>query len=116
MRDALGMSSYQLAKRAGFSQTRVRQLEAEEVAGWIRLANLRRAAEAMNCRLVYALVPIEPLDDIVFRQAYLKAVTQLCALGTGHPSEEDPDLIPPRRIDELEDLILHFVDHRDLWS
>ena len=116
MRDALGMSSYQLAKRAGFSPTRVRQFEAEEVAGWIRLANLRRAAEAMNCRLVYAFVPNEPLDDIVFRQAYSKATAQLCTLGSGHLLDGDPDLLPPRLIDELEDLTLHFVDHRDLWS
>jgi predicted DNA-binding mobile mystery protein A len=115
VREALGMSSYQLAGRIGLSPTRVRQLEAEEVAGSIRLATLRRIAEAMHCRLVYGLVPTEPLEDIVLRQAYLKAATLLCVWGPHHPSAGDPDLVPATRIEELEDLTMHFVDHRDLW-
>jgi predicted DNA-binding mobile mystery protein A len=116
MRDALGMSSYQLARRMGFSPTRVRQFEAEEVGGSIRLGTLRRAAEAMNCTLVYALSPNEPLEDIVLRQAYLKAAAQLCILGADPPSIGDLDLVPRTKIDELEDLTMHFVDHRDLWG
>lgn len=115
MRDALGMSSYQLAKRMGFSPTRVRQFEAEELDGSIRLGILRRAAEAMNCTLVYLLAPKEPLEDIVLRQAHLKAATQLSIVGHDHPSTGDPDLVPRTRIDELEDLTMHFVDHRDSW-
>lgn len=110
------MSSYQLAKRMGYSPTHVRWLEAEEVDGSIRLRTLRCAAEAMNCRLVYALRPREPLEDIVYRQAYLKAAAQLCVLGQDHPSAGDPDLVPHTQIDELEDLTIHFVDHRDLWK
>ena len=116
MRDALGMSSYQLAKRMRFSQTRIRQFEAEEVRGSIRLDILRRFAEAMSCTFVYALVPKEPLDDIVLRQAYLKAAAQLSIVGPDHPSALDPDLVTHTQIDELEDLTLHFVDHRDLWN
>jgi predicted DNA-binding mobile mystery protein A len=116
MRDVLGMSSYQLARRMGFSPTRVRQFEAEEVDGSIRLGTLRRAAEAMNCTLVYALSPNEPLEDIVLRQAYLRAAAQLCIVDADHPSSGDPDLVPRTKIDELEDLTMHFVDHRDLWS
>ena len=116
MRDALGMSSYQLARRMGFSQTRVRQFEAEEIAGSIRLSALHRAAEAMNCRLVYGLVPKQPLEEIVLRQAYLKAATQLAILDPDDASAEDSDSEPHPRIDELEDLTMHFMDHRDLWS
>jgi predicted DNA-binding mobile mystery protein A len=116
MRTALGMSSYQLARRTGFSQTRIAQFEREEVDGSIRLANLRRLAEAMHATLVYGLVPKEPLEDIVLRQAHLRAAAQLCVLGPDHPSAGDPDLVPQTRIDDLEELTLHFVDHRDLWS
>jgi predicted DNA-binding mobile mystery protein A len=116
MRDALGMSSYQLARRMGFSATRVRQFEQEEVAGSIRLSVLGRAAEALNCRLCYALVPKEPLEDIVLRQAYRKASARLRAVGPDHQGVRDPDLAERKRMDELEGLTLHFVDHRDLWS
>ena len=70
----------------------------------------------MSCTLIYALAPKEPLDDIVLRQAYLKAAAQLSVEGADHPSADDLDLVPATRIDELEDLTLHFVDHRDLWS
>ena len=116
MRDALGMSNYQLAKRMSLSPTRVRQLQLEEVDGSIRLSSLTRAAEAMHCTLHYALVPKEPLEDIVLRHAYLKAVSTLSVVDADHPSAGDPELVPLTRIDELEDLTLHFVDHRDLWS
>jgi hypothetical protein len=100
----------------GFSPSRVRQFEAEEVAGSIRLSVLRRAAEAMSCRLVYGLVPKAPLEDIVLRQAYLKAATKLSILSPDDPLAGDPDSVPLWRIDELEDLTMHFVDHRDLWG
>jgi predicted DNA-binding mobile mystery protein A len=116
MRDALGMSSYQLARRMGFSPTRVRQFEREEVVGSIRLSVLRRAADALNCQLCYAFVPEEPLEDMVLRQAYLRAAQQLCVWGSDHPRAGDPDLVPRERIDELEHLTLLYVDHRGLWS
>jgi predicted DNA-binding mobile mystery protein A len=116
MRDALGMSSYQLAKRMGVSQTRIRQFEGAEGDGSIRLATLRRAAEAMDCRLVYGLVPTAPLEEVVLRRAYLKAVSQLSILSPEHPLVGDPEFVPLTRIDELEDLTMHYVDHRDLWS
>jgi predicted DNA-binding mobile mystery protein A len=116
MRDALGMSSYQLARRMGFSPTRVRQFEREEVVGTIRLSVLGRAAAALNGQLWYAFVPKEPLDDLVLRQAYFKAAAQLCVWGPDHPQAGDPDLVPRERIDALEHLTLRYMRHRDLWS
>jgi predicted DNA-binding mobile mystery protein A len=116
MRGALGMSSYQLASRMGFSPSRVRQFEAEEVAGSIRLSTLRLAAEAMHCRLIYALEPTEPLDDIVLRQAYAKAARQLSIESPDDLLAGESDVAHDSRIDELEELTMHFVDRRDLWS
>ena len=116
MRDALGMSSYQLAKRMRFSPSRVRQFEYAELDGSIRLSILGRAAEALNCRLSYVFLPKEPLEDMVQRQAFSKAAAELCVWGPDHPSAGDLDLVPVERVDELEDLTLHFVDHRYLWS
>jgi predicted DNA-binding mobile mystery protein A len=117
VREAIGMSSYQLAKRMGLSPTRVRQLEPAEVEGTIRLSTLQRAAHALNCKLFYVLVPNESLDDMVHRQAFQRAAEQLCVWGAGaeHPSAGDLEQVPRERIDELEDLALRFVDHRDLW-
>jgi predicted DNA-binding mobile mystery protein A len=65
VREALGMSTSQLAKRLGIKQPSVVSLEQSEARGSIELATLRRAAEALDCQLVYALVPNKPLETIV---------------------------------------------------
>src|ERR1700730_5919753 len=63
IRDALGMTSAQLAHRLGVSQPRIIELEKSEASGTVTLNTLQRAAEALGCRLVYALVPGQPLAD-----------------------------------------------------
>ncbi|HEY9789304.1 MAG TPA: mobile mystery protein A [Candidatus Obscuribacterales bacterium] len=73
IRDALEMSSFQLAERMGISRSSVKQLEESEQSESITLKSLRRAAEALGCDLVYALVPKTSLDDIVKRRAHEKA-------------------------------------------
>src|SRR6266567_3571094 len=65
IREALGMSSAQLAKRLKIKQPTVTAMEQSELKGTIQLATLRRIAAAMNCTLVYALVPNDPLETII---------------------------------------------------
>jgi predicted DNA-binding mobile mystery protein A len=65
IREALGMSTAQLAKRLGVRQPSVVAIEQSEAKGTIELATLRRVAEALDCTLVYALVPNKPLEAIV---------------------------------------------------
>ena len=69
IRAALGMSTAQLAKRLGIKQPSLVELEQSEVKGTIELATLRRVAEALDCTLVYALVPNKPLEAIVRERA-----------------------------------------------
>ncbi len=73
VRDALGMTTAQLARRLGVSQPRIVELEQSEVSGSVTLNTLQRAAEALGCRLVYALVPDRPLADTVRERADLVA-------------------------------------------
>lgn len=77
VRDALGISSTHLARRLGVSQPRISALEKAEVTGSASLKTVRRAAEALGCRLVYAIVPDTSLDDIVRRQAARRAEQEL---------------------------------------
>jgi predicted DNA-binding mobile mystery protein A len=65
IREGLGISSEQLAKRLGVKQPSVVAMEQSEAKGSIELATLRRVAEALDCTLVYALVPNKPLETIV---------------------------------------------------
>tara|TARA_R110002096_G_scaffold317107_6_gene511567 strand:- start:25283 stop:25750 length:468 start_codon:yes stop_codon:yes gene_type:complete len=83
IRDALGMSSRQLASRLGVSQSRITPLERAEAHGGATLKTLREAAEALNCTLVYAFVPNKPLDDIVEDRARSKAHDQIAAISHG---------------------------------
>ena len=64
-RGALGMSTAQLAKRLRVKQPSVVALEQSEAKGAIELATLRRVAEALDCTLVYALIPNQPLEAMV---------------------------------------------------
>jgi predicted DNA-binding mobile mystery protein A len=74
IRASLGMSIQQLAVRMGIAKQSVARLEANEVSNAITLKSLRKAAEALNCRLVYVLVPNEgSLQGILDKQALLKA-------------------------------------------
>src|SRR5450755_4208026 len=65
LREAFGMSTAQLAKRLGIRQPSLVALEQSEAKGTIELATLRRVAEALDCTLVYALIPRKPLEAIV---------------------------------------------------
>jgi predicted DNA-binding mobile mystery protein A len=65
IRQALGMTTSQLAKRLKIKQPSLVELEQSEARGTIELQTLRRVAEALDCTLVYALVPNKPLDNMV---------------------------------------------------
>lgn len=69
IRDSLGMSAADLATRMGISGASVRSLEQKEMSGGIRLSSLQRAAQAMDCTLVYAFIPNTTLEATVRRQA-----------------------------------------------
>lgn len=69
IRDALGMTAEQLAGRIGVTRPRVHEIEKSEVSGAITLESLERAANALDCRLVYAFVPREPLETLVRERA-----------------------------------------------
>lgn len=65
IREALGMTNVQLSRRL---RTRAPQsiedMQKAEVTGAIQLRTLRKLAEAMGCRVVYAVVPSKPLLEM----------------------------------------------------
>jgi predicted DNA-binding mobile mystery protein A len=115
VRDALGMTGVQLARRLGVSPQSVDALETSEAAASIKLDTLRRAAEALDCTLVYALVPNSSLEGVVAERARAIALhdlgrvahtMKLEAQGTGDADME-------RRI---EAYIRDTLKDRDLWA
>ena len=80
IRQSLGMTNRQLATRMGVGTSRIAAIERAEITGATTLRTLRQAATAMNCRLIYAFVPVEPLDDILSDRAIDKARKSLSRL------------------------------------
>ena len=95
IREALGMTTAQLGKRLGVSQPRVLGIEKAEVSRSIKLDSLERAARALDCRLVYALVPRNPLESLVedrareFAKKRLRATSHSMALENQRVDETD---------------------------
>lgn len=56
------------------------ELEKSEAAGTITIKSLERAAEALGCRLVYALVPVKPLTQTLEERAVNAARQKLAAV------------------------------------
>jgi len=59
VRSVLGLSQQDVAKKISTTRQSYAGLEAAEQRGAISLNSLQRAAEAMDCELVYFLVPRE---------------------------------------------------------
>lgn len=74
VRTSLGMSVRQMAERMSITQQSAARLEKNEADDVIKLKSLRKAAEALDCRLVYALVPNQgDLAGVLHKQALKKA-------------------------------------------
>jgi predicted DNA-binding mobile mystery protein A len=80
VRDALGMTTAQLARRIGVTQPRIIELEKAEISGTVTFHSLQRAAEALGCQVIYALVPNRPLAEVVRARAELIAEKQLVSV------------------------------------
>jgi predicted DNA-binding mobile mystery protein A len=115
IRDALAMSGVQFACRLRVQPPSVAALEASEESGAIQLKTLRRAAEALDCTLVYALVPNDSLEGAVRARARKIALHDLGRVA--HTMKLEAQETPDNTTDErLEAYIRDKVKERDLWD
>jgi predicted DNA-binding mobile mystery protein A len=63
VREAVGLTQGSVAARASVKRQSYSQFETAEEKGTITLGSLRRAAEAMDCELVYFLIPKESVSS-----------------------------------------------------
>ena len=74
IRQALGVSSGELARRLGTSRQLPLQLEKGEAEDRITLKSLRAVANALDCDLVYALVPrADNMQELIENRARAEA-------------------------------------------
>jgi predicted DNA-binding mobile mystery protein A len=83
IREAIGISSNDLAERMGTSRQLTLQQEKAESEDRITLKSLRTLAQALDCDFVYALVPrTGSLEDLVDARARVMAKANV--LGVEH--------------------------------
>ncbi|MBI3554852.1 MAG: mobile mystery protein A [Deltaproteobacteria bacterium] len=107
IRESLGMTAAQLASRLGIKTASVLGLEEREVTGAITLEALERAARALNCKVVYALVPETTLDEMLDHQSHIAADWTLKEVShsMGLESQKVSDKENASQSDELANLL-----------
>jgi len=118
IRDALGISQSQIARRVGVSRATVQQWERAEARRRITVHSLDQVAAAMGCAVALAIVPkVGTLDDVRRRQARAKAI----AIVKKEDAPDDPDTVTDltaaqrRRIDRIVARLLRGSPRR-LWK
>lgn len=111
------MTGQQLAKRLGVDPSSITRLESSEQKRTITLSSLNRAAEALGCRVVYALVPHERLDNTVAERG--RAAARRLREPVAHSMAlEDQALEKQAALDREELLAEELVNKLDsiLWD
>lgn len=114
IRGALGMSQQALAARLGVSREAAAKLEKAELRGGITVAKLAQIAAALDCTLIYAVVPNTSLDNTVWVQARRVAANRLGYVATTM-ALEDQGISPERRAEHLESYARDLIAHNDVW-
>lgn len=77
IRESLGMTSAQLARRLGVTRQAVIDLERREADGSVTISALEKAAHAMCSEVVYAIVPQQELQIVIEQQAQKVAAAEM---------------------------------------
>lgn len=116
LRKALGISSYALAQKMSCSQSNVSKIEKSEKKGTISLGMLERAAQAMDCTLVYCFVPRKPLNEILEDQAKKIAKKQVSRIN--HSMIIEQQGLTRKQLKQQEDALVQALlqgNPRKLW-
>jgi predicted DNA-binding mobile mystery protein A len=117
VREALGMTSAQLASRMGVAQPRIAELEKAEANRNVTLKSIDRAAEALGCRVVYILVPERPLETVITDRASQVADDHLKSIDQTMRLEDQAVSDRARRAELKQDLIRSLLKQPSrLWQ
>lgn len=113
IRDALGMPAAELGRRLGVSHGAVFALERSEREGKARISTLKRAAEALDCTLVYAFIPKHGLEATVRSRAEDVVDEEI---GRVQQSMALEDQAIPFSQEDREELVRELLNSRSLWN
>lgn len=99
LRELLGMTQAQLAKRAKQNPRLIRRLESSTEKADPQLSTLQKTAEGLGCELLVQMIPKRPISQLMEAQA-LKKARQLVQLAKGSSAMEEQQ--PSAQITELQ--------------
>ncbi|MBC8365934.1 mobile mystery protein A [bacterium] len=117
IRDVLGMSGQQLAKRTGLTRQRISAIEKQELDGSLTLRTLEKVAEGLDCTLVFALIPRRGLEAMLHQQ--VEQLVQRRLERSGHLMDlEAQGLSPAERRRAKEEMVTELKRNppRQLWG
>lgn len=117
IRTALGMSTVHAASRLGMTPAGVSQLERREADGAVTLNSLRAAADALDCELVYAVIPrAGSLSAILEERA--RHIARTAVERVSHTMRlEDQAISEAAKREQIEELVRELLeDPRALWT
>ena len=117
IREALGMSAKDVAKKVGIDQSRISRLENAEKNGNVKLSSLQRIATGLGMEFVYGIVPKNTLESLVREQALKIAKDKMKRLShTMHL--ELQELSDDEKENALKDMIDKILidEPKDFWK
>lgn len=118
IRETLGMRLAQAGDRLGVSRQSFSDFEKREAQGTITLHKLEEAARALDCKLVYAIVPVDgTLQSLIERKARL--IAKEVVMRTSITMElEDQAILEKRLLEAIEEqtMILREEMPKSLWD
>ncbi len=117
IRKALGMTGRQLARRLGVSQPAISQYEKAESDNSITLATLRTVAAALECEVVYALMP-QPSLQTILEQRARRMATRMVGRVSRSMRLEDQAVSSEEEKRQIEDLTRQMLldRPRNFWD
>jgi len=117
LREALGMSTAQLAKRVGIDQSRISRIENAEIDGDLKLSSLKKVAEGLNMKFVYGFIPNDSLENIVVQQAKKIAKKRMERVNKTMRLEEQ-ELSIAEKAKAFDDLVQKILidNPKDFWD
>jgi predicted DNA-binding mobile mystery protein A len=117
IREALGMSTTQLAGKVGINQSRISRLENAEIEGDLKLSSLKKIADGLDMQFVYGFVPKDSLENMVLEQA--KKIARKRMKRVNHTMRlEEQELSSDEKSKAFQDLVQKILieDSKDFWN
>ena len=113
VRSVLGIKTKDLATLLNLSPQTVSETEKREPLGNITLSKLNEFAQAMECELIYAIIPKKDVETLLHEKAYKKA-SEILRAADVHMALEDQkvEVEFEERIKALADKL---IKKGDVW-